>query len=212
MKLPIRRLFFIGVSIVAVLLTLDALHSVTPVYLHEEFNLNKEANLPSWYSSALMLCSALAALGVYFSQRDKGFWRRGFWLAFSLMFIFNSADETAQFHETIAKFTHAFWALYYAPIIGLFFCWCSYYCLVARKDDRELAFWIIGGLVLFALGGVGLEFIQYIGNALHTAWWSDDLNNLEISIEEGLEFLGNTMILAGCLRELSRVYIVKRLE
>jgi len=49
---------------------------------------------------------------------------------------------------------------WYAPFAGSFFLVCLYYFVWVRKDDRLLRTWVIGGLVVYALGGLGAEFFQ----------------------------------------------------
>jgi hypothetical protein len=61
--------------------------------------LDGECNIPSWFSSALLLlCSFLLAV-VAAAQRQRRDGRFGHWLALSLIFAFLSLDETAQLHE-----------------------------------------------------------------------------------------------------------------
>ena len=61
------------------------------------FNVEDEANFPTWFSSALLFCCSLLTLGCM-GKADRPMTRRP-WLLLALLFGFLSIDETAQIHE-----------------------------------------------------------------------------------------------------------------
>jgi hypothetical protein len=65
------------------------------------FNLDREANIPTWYSTALLLLSSLA-LGLI----SLATWGRerfaGYWLGLAVIFAYLSADEAAMLHEELS--------------------------------------------------------------------------------------------------------------
>jgi hypothetical protein len=67
------------------------------------FHVGREANIPAWFSSAMLLVAA-ALLGfisyLKFAQRDR---YRALWLILSVIFIYLSADETAVIHEEVGS-------------------------------------------------------------------------------------------------------------
>ena len=67
------------------------------------FDLNGEANIPTWFSASLWLLAAACAfrLSGRSTARPEFSANRYYWLAIAIGCIFLSADETAQFHETI---------------------------------------------------------------------------------------------------------------
>ncbi len=61
------------------------------------FDLNRESNIPSWYSScALLFCAYLLANIAYLK---KDFSYSGHWKVLSSIFVYLSADEAAELHE-----------------------------------------------------------------------------------------------------------------
>ncbi|MBF0176083.1 MAG: hypothetical protein HQL63_04445 [Magnetococcales bacterium] len=79
------------------------------------FDLDKEGNLPTWFSSCKFSVAALAAALCFLGERRAGLGLRfrAAWLAISLLMLFMSADETAQFHE------HAIEWIMNSPLGGL---------------------------------------------------------------------------------------------
>jgi hypothetical protein len=75
----------------------------------EVFNLDAEANVPTWYSSAKLLCIAVAALAAWHAEGAdaarglKVLPNRWLWLAAVGLFTVMSMDETAQIHERTAR-------------------------------------------------------------------------------------------------------------
>jgi len=100
-----RKLFMWMVVIVAVLATLHFLPESLAGY---KFNLDKEGNVPTWYSTILLYSVAICALLIYFSydiSYKSNYSLRYFWLGFSLCYGFLSFDEGAHIHEMINIFT-----------------------------------------------------------------------------------------------------------
>jgi len=74
------------------------------------FDLDKEANFPTWYTSFKLTLAGVVALLIYEKEKidsDKtlavAYTKIWFWLLIALLMFFMSADETAQIHETITK-------------------------------------------------------------------------------------------------------------
>lgn len=73
--------------------------------LGDLFDLDREANLPTWYSSLKLLLAAAAAVACYLSEAAEGEteaprYRAG-WLLVGAFLLALSADETGQVHETL---------------------------------------------------------------------------------------------------------------
>ncbi len=202
--IPVRTLFFSLIGIVFLLLLMHIFTENLSWIPSRKFNLNAEANIPTWYSTILLSSVALISLGVYRSKRDSRPFERYFWLGFCLIYFFFSLDECAQIHEIIDNHTNIKWVTIYAPFSGTFFAMCAYYFCIIRKDDKRLRYWIVGGLVVFAAGGMGFEMADYIGQRHNCV--SPTLDQVETMCEEGLELLGTSMVFVGCLLELSLYY------
>jgi hypothetical protein len=172
--------------------------------IEDRFDLDKEANVPTWFAVTLLFSISIIALLIHLVGRNIRIatsWR-SFWIVFSAVFCFLSLDEASRVHEGIDNVFHIKWIYVYMPFASLFFIVCTYFLIVINKD-KTLTYWISGGLLVYALGGLLCEtisFYLYSGKA-------------EVVFEEGLEILGTIMILTGCVQELNRqhkvVYIQK---
>lgn len=195
MPIPVRKVFW---SLLAGSLLLAAAHLwvslVPPVSptgfrydaLISAFNLENEANLPNWYATILLFSIALASLVIFYLRRGGSKWAV-FWLGFAVIFLLLSLEEAAQLREVLF---HTFFlpaiAAIYLPLGLLLVIGVGVYFFIIKRTDRPLQGWIISGLVVFVLGGVG-------GGRLH----------FPIVVKEWLEMFGEILVLCGCLREMN---------
>ena len=100
-------------------------------------------------------------------------------------------------HEIFDQLNLEKWIFIYAPLAGLFFLVCLYYFAVIRGKDSALRNWVIGGLVVYAIGGLVCEWVNYTIPLRYA------MKQIEYVAEEGLEMIGTTMVLTGCLQELN---------
>jgi len=203
MEIPVRKLFLLLLFIVFILLAMHFFPESLSSTIHNRFNLDGEANVPTWYSTVLLFSVALSSLIIYHldnisSYADKS-WRL-FWLGFGGVYCFFSLDEAARLHEIIDVNTSIKWIFIYAPLVGIFFVVCAYY-LAVRNNNKTLRNWIIGGLIIYAAGGLFAEFVSYLFYPLPPA-----LQQVEFVLEEGLELIGTILVLMGCLQESNRLY------
>jgi hypothetical protein len=154
-----------------------------------------EANLPTWYSTVLLFAVSLSSLGIYILSNDH-LHSRKFWLIFSCVYCYLFIDEAACLHEIIDEVTPIKWVFIYAPFAAVFFMICVHQLL--NSTDKTLRNLILGGLIVYALGGLIGESISYLFSPL---------TPLTFVLEEGLEMLGSIIVLMGCLRELNRLWI-----
>lgn len=171
--------------------------------IRSRFNLDGEANFPTWFSSTLLISVSIFSLLVYYSNNideksNAKTLQKHFWFFFSAVYCFLSLDETAKVHELAHEVLHVKWVYVYAPFAGAFFLICAYYIIIIRNNESRLRNWILGGLIVFAVGGMGAELISHIFKPLPIL-----LQVYEIMFEEGLEMIGTIMVLIGCLKELS---------
>ena len=206
MKIPVNKIFWI---LTAVVLGLLAIYTFTilsgkffaltlPEFIVARFNINGEANIPTWYSTILLFSVSAASLLIYgLSLRlpKNGQRLRAFWLGFGSVYAFFSLDEAAMIHEIFDRLTLVKWFYVYAPVIGLFYLASFYYFFVVRKEDHAVRNWIIGGLVVFAFGGIACEWYAYTFPMTYAA------RQIEYVLEEGSEMIGTVMVLMGCLLE-----------
>jgi len=121
-------------------------------------DLNKEANLPTWFSSMLW---AVCALGAYLcAQSLESFDKKQsrFWKITTGLFLFLSCDEVSQLHERFARVLNGkffnldfwgAWVLFFGPFIIIGFSVFLYYLFQYTKNQRESFNWIFNGIILF---------------------------------------------------------------
>jgi cytochrome bd-type quinol oxidase subunit 2 len=189
MRIPARRVFWVllAVSFVLVLMHFSGM---------DHFDLDQEANFPTWYSSSLLLAVSFVSLGIYAIRRGTHTSSK-FWLVFSAVYCFLSVDEAAVVHEALQT-PRLPWMLFYAPLAAAFFAYCAY--ALVRGENRTLRNWILGGLLVYALGGLVSQAISY-SHLLPPA-----VQHFEPVVEEFLEMTGSILVLTGCLEELERVW------
>lgn len=154
------------------------------------FDIDGEANFPTWVSSTLFSLAGFFASGNYLLN-NKG---KMFWLVLSLCCLFVSMDEVAQVHEKISILTGIKWVYFYGPIgtMVILFLAVSAYNQWAEQSTTKL---IMVGVILGFVVSVGLETLSYFG--LTSLW-----QKIEYMLEEGAEILGAGIILLGCLQEM----------
>ncbi len=218
MLLPDKRLVFKYLLVANILLILfywltsqsGWIHSGT---LQRFFDLDGEANVPTWFSSAQLLMIFLLS-GWYAIQLEDRALRQFYWLC-AFVFLFFSMDETVTIHENITYVlarasiysffpdARGMWILIY-PIIALFlalFFWRGMLSFFREKTARSL---LIAGAMIFVLGGVGMEIMGYFLSAEFST--QSQLYVLEVAMEEFLEYLGQSMMIYAMLIKLEAVW------
>lgn len=192
--IPARKLFFWLAAIAIFLLLMHFCSGKASAPFHDRFDLDAEANIPTWFSTVLLFAISMSSILIYrLSPKDRP--AQSFWLIFSLIYGFFSLDEAARIHELIDPALK--WVYVYAPLFGAFFFVCA--CHFGKDGPPSPRRWILGGLMVFALGGMGGEWVSHLLNPLPYG-----LQQLEFVFEEGLEMLGSILVLVGCWMELNR--------
>jgi hypothetical protein len=135
------------------------------------FNLNGEANLPTWFSSALLLLAAglLALIWRTTPPATRG--DRRTWAVLAAVFLFLAADETAEIHEMLNPLRDLFRAdglLYWAWVgpygiagLVLLVACLRFLRRLPRRTTALItgagALYVGGALVLEILGGYAME-------------------------------------------------------
>ena len=126
-------------------------------------NLNGEANLPSWYSAALLLAAAALLAVVWRTSPAVSGSGRPYWAGLAAVFLFLSADEAAEIHEMLNPLREHFGSgglLYWAWVVpygiaGLAFA-AAYARFLMRLPSRTARLFVAAG-VLYVGGALGLE-------------------------------------------------------
>ena len=201
---PRRALVRLVVLFVCVELVLIALHFLVTTQLADiaartadghigGFDLGDEATLAVWFTSfQLLLLGAVCLFTSWFDDSGRaGLAHRRFWKFACFLFVFMAVDETAGLHEVFGKAMRAampkvavsasmWWSVPYAAAVGLVLVFC---CLRFLRRTKLLGVVAAGG-VLWVLAN-GLEHVHSFRASVNVA------------LEEGLEMLGATMLLAA---------------
>jgi len=210
MQIPLKKIAFILAGVIIFLLgmytwNVMAWHIIPagmPDYITTWFDINDESSIPTWYATILLFLVAIVSYCIYHLEKKAQIKRPWlwFWLFFAIIYCFLSIDEGSVIHESIDNFTTFKWITFYAPVTFLFFLVCAFNFIIIRKEDRPLRNWVIGGLIVYAIGGLGCECLSFIF-PLNFAW-----QHVEYVAEEGFEMLGSSMVLMGCLYEINRIF------
>ncbi len=141
-------------------------HNVVPAFAWWTtfFNVDKEKNLPTWFSSALLMLAAYVLWEIANDVRANGEKYALHWRALSGVFAFLSMDEVAQMHEMsrktglveLGKASYLSWIVVAAPFVLVF---CVSYLRFLFRLPLRMRLLVAGGGVLFILGAVGMEII-----------------------------------------------------
>jgi hypothetical protein len=128
------------------------------------FNLNKEFNVPTLFSSLLLFFgAALLSLIAFHNKRSRYFI---YWLGLAAIFLFLSVDEGAQIHESIIKATRrqfnasglfrSSWVIPYAIFVVTVF--VVYLKFLFHLPTRIRWLFLIAGS-MYVAGAMGFEMI-----------------------------------------------------
>jgi hypothetical protein len=171
-------------------------------------NVDFESNLPTWFSSLLlMLCAGTAALIAGLS-RDRADAARG-WAILALLFVALSADEAAAFHELLVYPLRALvrespWLRYPLILPGAAVLMAGWFVLGSFLRDlpartRQRLGW---GLALFASGALGIETV---GGWFDPLVYGDSVTYVALAtLEEGLEMSGVVVAFMGLLDHIEQ--------
>lgn len=195
--IPARKIILAQFMVTGFLVLMHFWAGALPVRLAQLFNLDREFNIPTWYSTILLFSVSLCSLGIAWRTAEPVSARR-FWGLFGLVFGFLSLDEGACVHEALGMAWKVKWIYFYAPFAAVFFLASAWYLI--KGGHRVLWPWILGGLLVYALGGLLGEAVSYWLRPLPEGW-----QQFEFVWEEGLEMAGTILVLSGCLREFNRL-------
>jgi hypothetical protein len=181
--------------------------------LTEFFNVSHEANLPSWFSTMLLMSVALlSALIARLGQKS-----RRYWAAFSILFLYLSLDEAAVIHEMLTTplrealqlggFLYFSWLLVgipFAIVVGLLLL-----PFLRSLPAPTLRLMLLAALLY--LGGAAL--IEAISAAVWDANNGTSLLYSAIStLEEFLEMQGVILLIYSLMRYLNQNIPVAQLQ
>lgn len=196
MLIPIRKIFWTLLSISLLLAAAGLWVRLAPPVsptgfrydaLISALDMENEANLPNWFSTVLLFGIAMAGWLIYRLRAGRKW--RFFWLVFAAIFLLLSLEEAARLREVLfhTLFIQSIAAVYIPAGLALLALFGGYF-LIIERHNRRLQWWILGGLLVFVLGGLGGVLYSDI-----------------VVLKEWLELLGEILVLCGCLAEINRL-------
>lgn len=168
-----------------------ATHESPNQFLHGQFSLTTEANVPTWLASTLWLFVALASFVAYIMDKVLDGRKERVWLFVASAFLYASFDEICRLHERIPR-----WQIAYLPavlsvsIVGGRFLWLK------LKNVSRGRLMLVSCALCYAVALV-LECFAQIGSIhdfVNQVRFIERWNLVEFT-EEMLELLGTAFIL-----------------
>ncbi len=193
-----------GSATVAAGAAVEALHHLggRSYPVTSRLSLSYESNVPTWYSSALLLCCALALAAMARTVLDR---TRRDWTLLAAVFAIMSLDEAAQLHELFNDTRTMGGIFFYAWVVPGIVVVCLLglrflpFFLRLRAPLRRRVF--ISGAV-YVGGALVMELLL--------GWWSDAHGQRNLGyalidlVEEAMEIAGASLFLYAVAAELAR--------
>ncbi len=176
-------------------------------FVTDLFNLDKERNFPTFFSTVILLFSAVlfALIAIFQKPLDNSSYFS--WLGLSIIFLFASADEFISIHEYFNKlkeFLNTGGIFYYSWIIPYSIFVIAFVLLYGRFFFRLQPYFrhrfLLAGIV-YLLGTIGMEMIG--------GWYADHYSKTvwpyicAVTIEESLEMAGIIILIETLLDYLT---------
>jgi hypothetical protein len=159
------------------------------------FFVDKEGNIPSFYSAlALLFCSLLLAI-IAISKKIEKDYSVIYWRGLSLIFLYLSIDEAASIHElSMYPFRNALGAkgfLYFTWIIPfgvLVLIFIGLYSKFVFSLPKKIKILFVTAASIFLFGSLGMEAIG--GFQADEVGMGNFLYSMIVTLEESLEMIG----------------------
>ena len=172
-------------------------------YIEKWFELDRESNFPTWFSSFLLTIAAYFAYRCFLVQREGGNGRR-LWLLFSFGLLGMSCDEVAMIHENLGNMVnkrffnlqsikHSEWVVLLGPLVlFIIFIFVRKLKNYLQGSTKAINF-LTAGALIYIFGAFILEStINVIGNR-------GLLYKIEFILEESFEMFGVILIIKGLI-------------
>jgi hypothetical protein len=167
-----------------------------------------EANIPAWFSAALLLLSALLLSGIARAEKRSGS-GAVLWRLLALIFLFLSLDEIAQLHELsirpLREQLHTSGFLYYPWIVPAGICATTlaigYSGFLTALPGKTRRLFLAAGAI-YVLGALGIEAISGRQASVHGE--QDPVYHAIVTLEELVEMAGVVVFIYALLDYLGR--------
>jgi hypothetical protein len=171
------------------------------------FNLNKENNVPTFFSSLLLAAASLLCAVIAAAKRGAKDRYAPHWMLLAATLLFLSLDEIAALHNWlggpaaallgIQRYWNYGWVLLALPFVLALLALFSRFFFDLPKTTKRL---ILIAVVVFFSGAMGVELLG--GWYAFQTSESDLIYNLSVILEETLEMLGVVILIHALLRYL----------
>lgn len=169
------------------------------------FQVSEEANVPTWFSSALLLIAAGLLAVIARSTASAGRRYARHWAVLAVVFVLLSLDETAQIHDLVDDrlqgALHPTGVLFYAWVVpaGVFVAALAVaYARFVFSLPRHTRRLVVLAAVLYVAGAIGMEMVA----ALHdqTAGYENPVTAALTTVEEAMEMFGLVVFIHALMR------------
>ncbi len=200
-------------SLIGIEIMFVAIYAIDFVNVHpswqfcELFDLDRESNIPTWFSTFQLLMIGLISLSVCIQKNYSLPPSKAGLLTFGAGFIYLSIDEASAIHEKITYTfhdnllvpyfdgVHGIWIVVYGAI-GLTLLTIFHRDVIAVwKSLRRESIIFIVGIIIYLIGAAGAETITFF----HIDKSNPTLYTMEVIFEEFFEMLGASLLLCGTL-------------
>lgn len=192
------------------------------------FELSKEGNAPTWFSSFLFTLIAFVCSAIYFvethatSSPAVGRMRPA-WLVFAALFLFLSFDETSQLHERLDWLMSGLaeegqtatplesqdgdqlpfykYLLIYVPVLAVLGLAMAWFVISRFRNSMTALMFLLG----MGLLGMKLVIESFEKWSLSTIWFDHSIYLETVIVEMSCLFTGATIIITSLLHHLSEL-------
>ncbi|HQK69365.1 MAG TPA: hypothetical protein PLL94_14590 [Bacteroidales bacterium] len=176
------------------------------------FDLAAEGNLPTYYSSVLLLIAALLLFVVTLMERTIKSRYVPYWAFLTIGFIYLSMDEMLMLHEGISRFIRAVtdysgegvlkspWVILGTITVTVIL--LVFIKFITHLDQKTRYLFLIAG-ALYVGGAIGFEIIE---NLYADAYGQDLVYSMLQNLEEGMEMAGIIVFIYALLNYMGSNY------
>lgn len=209
-----KKVFLILLYCIFVLLFLNVLGIISALYFDHNlsvlipwFNFNNENNIPTLFSTLILLFSSTLLLIIAIDHKRNGSVYRS-WLVLSFIFLYLSMDEFIMIHEHFSKLVRELLntsgVFYYAWIIpygvALIVLIIAYLKFLINLPRNIMILFVVSGAT-FVSGTIGFDMLSGLHQTLHGT--KDLVFNILYTCEEFLEMLGIAIFIYTLLTYIS---------
>ena len=197
-----KKVFIVLMSVMVLLVLVSIFLNLLsvldiPVYkvTRRIFGLSRERNIPTLFSSVILLGSSMLLGYIAYLTRLTGGRYSLFWAILSLGFLYLSVDETAYIHETLSE-DRAGWVFVAAPFVILFFLFYIRFFLHLPRSTK--LYFLFAGLLFIG----GAFFLEYIGSWRRSIVDENSIAQTYLvftTVEESFEMLGIILFIYALL-------------